>query len=81
MSDAQLPPLQQWLIDVAANAKRRPWWPWFMRAGEVEWVRCRGCASEIPSSSGSHADAHNLINGEDPCPFTAIDAALDKEPT
>lgn len=76
----ELGPYSKWLVAVATAAKARPWWPWFLRAGGVEWVRCRGCASEIPSSSGSHFSAHNLINNEGDCPFAALDAALDAEP-
>lgn len=66
MNDAQLTPLEQWLIEVVAHAKQRPWW--------LETV-CRECFAEIDPGE-RRSQVHN-----DDCPFAAIDAALDKEPT
>lgn len=63
MSDAQLTPLQQWLIEVAAQAKQRPW---------IDWSYCVGCEKD---------EILTKVRHKDDCPFAALDAALDKEPT
>ena len=66
MSDAQLTPLQQWLIEVAAQAKQRPWMD--------RYRTCRVCES----SNGPETRPGSHLND---CPFAALDAALEKEPT
>lgn len=71
MSDAQLTPLQQWLIEVAAQAKQRPWIG--RRDGHDYTVNdyCIECKA---------TDSQGPLTHKRDCPFAAIDAALDKEP-
>ena len=60
----ELPPYSAWLVSVAAAAKRRDW----INAT----ARCIGCGAFNPVGSAT--------NHREDCPFSALDAALDKEP-
>lgn len=76
MSDAQLTPLQQWLIEVAAEAKQRPWWRPLEGFDHIDRT-CIFCGSVRLEWGQVFGDEHTNRG----CPFAALDAALDKEPT
>lgn len=78
MTSEPLGPYSRWLAMVATAAKRRPWWHRNVDDDGEDVEECEGCDAHRDDDADS-AHEHDDMLG--PCPFAALDAALDKEPT